>query len=251
MPYCEIQGVNIGYQTSGSPDKGQTILFVHGAAGNASRWEKQLEEFKKEHYGIAIDLPGHPPSEGQVCDQIFLYREWVKEFALTMGLTEFVLAGHSMGGGIAMDYALVYPDEVKALLLVGTAAKFHIPKERIDAMKQGKYDPASAKTSFSPSVDLDLLERFMKESAEMDPMIRYTDLVACNRYKERGIEKIQCPTLVICGKDDQGTTPEDSKHIVSRIEESKLSLIDDAGHYVMMEQPEPVNKDISAFLNSL
>ena len=251
MPYCNVQGVNIGYLADGTPEQGHTVVFVHGAGGNAKRWEAQVKEVGRQHYAVSMDLPGHPPSGGNPCEQIFLYRAWLKEFIDAMKLGHVVLAGHSMGGGIVADYALMYPEEVKGLIMVGTAARFRIPEERLQAIMSGPYDPASAKNSFSSKVDEKLLAAFAAESAAMDPVIRYTDLVSCNRYAEKGIEKIQCPTLVVCGLDDTGTTPDDARELERRIPDSRLVLVEDAAHYVMMEQPAVVNEAIAAFLSEL
>ena len=248
MPHCNIQGVNIGYRTAGTPGTGHTVVMVHGAGGNAKRWEAQLLEIGKDHYAVAIDLPGHPPSEGNPCEQIFLYRAWLREFIQALELENVILAGHSMGGGIVADYALVHPQEVKGLILVGTAARFNIAEERLLAILSGPYDPASAKTGFSPKVDQNILRAFTEETAAMDPMIRYTDLLACNRYQEKGIENIHCPTLIICGRDDTGTSPDQSREMERRIPGAKLVLVEDAAHYVMMEQPLVVNDAIVSFL---
>ncbi len=251
MPFCNIQGVDIGYIASGEPGKGHTIVLIHGAGGNARRWEAQLAELGHSHYAIAVDLPGHPPSKGSPCEQIFLYRTWLKEFIDAMGLNQIVLAGHSMGGGIVADYTLMHPYQVKGLILVGTAARFNIPQERLAAILNGPYDPESARSGFSPKVDRDLFQAFVEESAAMDPMIRYTDLLACNRYTEKGIENITCPTLIICGMDDTGTSPDHAREMNERIPDSRLVLVKDAAHYVMMEQPTVVNEAITAFLAQL
>jgi pimeloyl-ACP methyl ester carboxylesterase len=251
MPFCNIQGAEIGYLAAGNPGIGHTVVFVHGAGGNARRWEAQLEATGRQHYAIAIDLPGHPPSKGSPCDQIFLYRAWLEEFIEIMKFDKVVLAGHSMGGGIVADYALAHPEQVKGLILVGTAARFNIAQERLTAILNGPYDPTTAKSGFSPKVDARLVQAFAEETAAMDPMIRYTDLLACNRYLEKGIERIQCPTLIITGLDDTGTSPDHAREMERRIPDSQLVLVRDAAHYVMMEQPAVVNDAIAAFLSQL
>ena len=251
MPFCKVQGVDIGYLSEGTPGHGHTVVCVHGAGGNAGRWDAQLKEIGRHHHVVAIDLPGHPPSEGNPCEQIFLYRAWLKEFVDVLELDRFVLAGHSMGGGIVADFTLMHPDQVKGLILVGTAARFNIPEERLQAILSGPYDPASARTGFSPKVDPNLLQAFTEETAAMDPQIRYTDLLACTRYKEKGIEKIHCPTLIVCGLDDTGTSPDNAREMDRRIPDTRLVLVEDAAHYVMMEQPDVVNDAIAAFLSEL
>ncbi len=251
MSFCHIQGVKIGYLTSGSQDKGFTVVMVHGAGGNARRWDAQLPAVGRNHYAVAIDLPGHPPSEGRPCEQVFLYRSWLKEFIDELNLKNIVLVGHSMGGGIVADYTLMHPGEIKGLILVGTAARFNIPEERLRAILAGPYDPASARNSFSSHASEKLIQQFAAENAAMDPQIRYTDLVACNRYEEKGIEQILCPTLIIGGMDDTGTSPADAREMKERIPDSRLLLVENASHYVMMEKPDIVNEAIVTFLSDI
>jgi pimeloyl-ACP methyl ester carboxylesterase len=251
MPFCEVSGVQIAYETSGNPSQGHTIVFVHGAASNAKRWKSQLETVGKYHYGVAVTLPGHPPSEGNYCDQIFLYREWLKEFIDIMDLSPMILAGHSMGGGIVMDYTLKYPKDVKGLLLVGTASKFRIAQERLHAIKELPYDPVASRSGFTTAMDRELLDAFIEEQSGLDPMVRYHDLIACNRWVEKGIDNIHCPCLIICGLNDMGTTPDDARVLETRISDSQLLLVGNAAHYVMMERPDVVNPQVLSFINGI
>ena len=95
------------------------MVFIHGpgAGGCAESFVYQLE-----HYlgSLAPTLPGHP--EGAACTSVERYAEWLRGWLWSQGKRkELVLVGYTLGGCIALQYALDYPDEVKALVLMTTA----------------------------------------------------------------------------------------------------------------------------------
>lgn len=252
MPVCCVNKVNIHYYAAGDEvKKERSVLFIHGAGSTGKRWFKQLEALGDNYFAIAIDLPGHLPSEGSCCDQVFLYREWIKEFVDAMGLVNPILAGHSMGGAIAMDYALKYPDETVGLILVATAANFDVNRERLQALGRGEYEAEWARQGMAPSAPKDMVDRFIEESMRLDRHTRYVDMLAVDRFEEKGIHNIKCPSLIICGTKDVGTPPPLSEKLARRIKNSELILVEEAAHYVMMEKPEEVNCAIMEFLKQL
>ncbi len=204
MPFCQVKGVDIHYIAAGSEaNKSKSVVFIHGAGGNGKRWSYQLKAVSDEHYFVALDLPGHGQSGGNPCEQIFLYREWVKEFLDAMGIGSVVVAGHSMGGAIAQDLAVKYPEMIKGLILVATAARFKVDPARLEALARGeKYRPEWVRLSFSSSAPAELLDEFVAESQKTDPGLYYIDLLACNRFVMDKLNEIQVPTLVICGTED-------------------------------------------------
>ena len=99
---------------------GLPVVFVHSLAGNSTHWSKQLEHLRRTRRAVALDLRGHGRSErprngdytiaGMAGD--------VAAVVDTLGLDKFVLVGHSMGGGVALEYAGAHPDRVAGLVLV-------------------------------------------------------------------------------------------------------------------------------------
>ncbi len=106
-----------------SPDRPQrTLVFIHGFGGKARQWVYQLQKFSLENRVIALDLLGHggsahpPLIEDYTTENVFLHlAAWVE----TLDLREpAVLVGHSLGGYLALLYALRFPERVGALILV-------------------------------------------------------------------------------------------------------------------------------------
>jgi pimeloyl-ACP methyl ester carboxylesterase len=99
---------------------GLPVVFAHSLAGNSSQWKAQLEHLRPTRRAVAFDFRGHGRSEpakngdysiaGMASD--------IGAVVDSLGLERFVLVGHSMGGGAALDYARAHPERVAGLLLV-------------------------------------------------------------------------------------------------------------------------------------
>jgi pimeloyl-ACP methyl ester carboxylesterase len=253
MPTVNVGGVNIFYDPGESePGREQKIVLVHGAGGNSSRWRHQVKALAGDYSPFALDLPGHGLSGGQPCDQVFLYREWVKQFADSLGLKKFVLAGHSMGGAIALDFALTYQSCLAGLILVSTGAKLKVDPARLESYRNGEFRAEWARMSYSPAAPPELVERGVEEATALDPAVRYTDFLACDRFDVMSrLGDIVTPTLVICGLDDLATPVNYSRYLAENIAGAKLLLLPGTAHMAMLEQPQAVNEAIFNFLRAL
>lgn len=119
-------GYEIAYTDEGEGSK--TIIFIHGLGSYLPAWSKNTKSLKSNFRCIAIDLPGYGKSSKKPhSGMMTFYASIIKEFVTELKLGEVVLAGHSMGGQISITTALLYPDMVKALVLVDPAGfeRFH------------------------------------------------------------------------------------------------------------------------------
>ncbi len=253
MPDINVKGVSIRYETGDSrPGNGKTVVFIHGAAGSGARWANQVKMLAGGHYPVALDLPGHGASGGWPCEQIFLYREWVKQTVEALGLGNIVLVGHSMGGAVALDFALTYPSYLQGLILVSTGARLRVDPARLESYRKGEYRAEWARLSFSPAASSGLVEQGVRDALAADPAARYADFLACDRFDVLSqVNKIPAPALVVCGQDDLATPVKFARYLAENIPRARLVLIDRAAHMVMLEQPEELNKAIKDFLAEL
>ncbi|MHB1126511.1 MAG: alpha/beta fold hydrolase [Bacillota bacterium] len=252
MPAYQVHGVDINcLDNQYDAGLGKAVLFVHGAGGNAQRWASQVEALKGVCRAIAVDLPGHGQSGGNPCDEVFLYSEWIKELVDLLGLNAVVLMGHSMGGGIVQEFIYKYPGLVKGLGLIGTASRFNIDPTVLEVYERGEYRPEWARFGFSASTSDEIIEKFTAETMQTDPRVFYTDLLGCQRFQGRGLDRIAVPTTVICGADDVATTPQMSRDLVSQIRDAELVMIEQAAHHMMLEQPAALNEAIISFVKKI
>ncbi len=254
MPFATVNGTKAYFECPNPIDegKGMTVILIHGATDNHKVWDPQIEFLAGQHTPIAVDLPGHGESEGSGSTVVSGYTEFVKGLVDSLDLTEFVLAGHSMGGSISMDFALRHPG-VKALIPVGSSASWEIPQEGIDvwlnepdtARQQGRSD------IFGKNTPLEIIEQHERDSAGIDKRVAAGDLQACRDFNiVAEIGKIDIPTLIICGDEDLFAV-EGTKVLHEKISGSRLEWIAGVGHDPSIETPDLTNRLMGDFLNGL
>lgn len=251
MPFQEVGGTRIHYQESGSPTAGlETVLFVHGAGSSWKMWEEQLSGI--EGYVIALDLPGHGQSEGKAQDSVAAYREFVWQFSQGLGLSRFVLTGHSMGGAITLDLALTHPEVLEGLIIVGSGARLRVNPETLAVLTKGQHALNTIPYMYARSAAAEVLEQAAAEMKQVPPEVYLSDFQACDRFSVFDeVASIQVPALILCGQDDRMTPVKFSEYLNKAMPHSTLVLVPDAGHMVMLERPEVVNQAIRVFLGSL
>ncbi|HKV55878.1 MAG TPA: alpha/beta hydrolase [Candidatus Binataceae bacterium] len=266
--YVDVRGCATFYYYVGKttlpdvvPDlsRGRKIIMIHGAGANGHGWHYQYEQLGNGHSPVALDLPGHGRSGGvEALPSIQDYADFVDAFLDALKIDSAVIAGHSMGGAIAMDLALRHPRRVQALVLVATAAKFDIPKERIDiwhAVTMGRIGQPFNNDGYSPKTIAEkpeIIREGWGEQIRTDPRVRWGDMVACSQVDLREqINRIDKPTLVVAGADDVVTPVASAELIKGRIKGARLEVIPDAAHRLTTERPDVANATIEKFLGEL
>ncbi len=257
MPEVVVKGTKIHYlekksRTSG-PD--MTVVLIHGSGGNAGLWRKVMEGLADGYDSLAVDLPGHGKSEGEGMKSIAEYREFVKDFFGVLGMEKIALGGHSLGGGVVQDFALKYPEKLRAVLLIGTGARLRVLPEALERLRQmaeGKIEPRFEPWGFSSGATPELLSEGEREWAKTSPRVRYHDMAACDQFDiMKEVDKIRLPALMVCGREDRLTPVKYSEYLKGKIPGSKMEIVEGAGHTVMLEAPEALSKVILTFLRSL
>ena len=254
MPFISVSGNDVHYECPNpiGERKGKVVILIHGATDNHKVWNPQIVSLAREHTPIALDLPGHGESEGSGSTQVSEYRDFVKGFVDALGLTEFVLTGHSMGGSISMDFTLRYPG-VTGLILVGSSASWDIPQESIDLWKT---DPQAARDrgaemSFGKTTPKSIIEQHQRDGAGISAMVAAGDLQACQAFDiVSEVDQIKVPTLIICGDEDLYAV-EGTKVLHEKTAGSRLEWIKGVGHDPSIETPDLTNQLMGDFLNEL
>ena len=263
--YADVRGYATYYYYVGKttlpdvvPDfsRGRRILFLHAAGSNGHAWRHQYEALGAAHSPIAPDLPGHGRSSGvEGLATIADYADFTAALLDALKIDSAVIAGRSMGGAIAMEFALRHPSRVQGLILMATAAKFNVPQERIEmwrAVAMGRASQPFTKDGYSPKTSQEVVQEGWMEQIRTDPRVRWMDLVACSKFDLRDrIGGISRPTLVLAGADDMITTAADAEFIQSHIRGARLEAVGDAAHNLTSEKPGEVNAAIERFLAEL
>jgi pimeloyl-ACP methyl ester carboxylesterase len=252
MPAQSVNGIEIHYDlTGGGP---RTCLFVHGSGGSTMSWIRQLEGLADTARVVALDLPGHGQSGGEGCSRIEDYVRLVHAFVETARFGKVVLGGHSMGGAVAQAFALSHPEWLDGLILVGTGARLRVLPKIFELLRADYAEGVRFINSraFSRSTPEALKDAARARSLETRPQVTIGDYTACNGFDvmER-IGALRVPTLVICGEDDQLTPPKYARYLARTIPGAVLVMVEQAGHYVHLEQPAVANQAIRDFLTTL
>lgn len=123
MPAVQLESTNMQYLESGSGS--EAIVFVHGFAASRRWWQPAMERLPERFHAYAVDLRAMAGEEQTSAGHTIAgYAGDLHEFVEAMGLESFNLVGHSLGGGVAMLYALAHQERLASLLLVDPLAPF-------------------------------------------------------------------------------------------------------------------------------
>ncbi|MCH4822634.1 alpha/beta hydrolase [Gramella lutea] len=115
-----FKGAKIYFEAHGSGAKVPLVL-LHGFMEDVRIWDRIVKELKKERQVICIDLPGHGRSEGVSNEHSMkLMADAVNEVVKSLGLTEFSIAGHSMGGYVSLEFLKNFPMIIKSIMLINS-----------------------------------------------------------------------------------------------------------------------------------
>jgi pimeloyl-ACP methyl ester carboxylesterase len=252
MPLAQVATQNIFYVEKGSP--GTAVVFVHGAGSNHLVWGLQVRALGEVTRTIALDLPGHGRSDPPGRDSIEGYRDAVLGLLDALEIERAIVIGHSMGGAIAQALALSHPNRVSALGLIGTGARLRVLPTILEGVS-ADYDAVVKLVvdySYASVLDPEFRKRAEDELRACPPHITLGDYTACNSFDVMPrLSGIQSPSLVVCGREDRMTPAKYSVFLASNLPNAHLVFVDHAGHSVMLEQPDEVNKTLLDFVGSL
>ena len=257
MPTSIIDGVKLHYHhhRGALQPKAPPLVLVHGAGGNLGHWPGELRRLP-DHEVYALDLPGHGRSGGPGRTEIAAYAEVVQEFADALKLPAFVLGGHSMGGAIALEFALHLGGRLAGLILVATGARLRVAPEILAGMQNDIEGTTAllAAWAHGAHVEPNLHRIYLRRLREVDPQVLAADFLACDAFDRRAdVAAIATPTLILCGDADRMTPVKYSQFLAAEIPDARLIILPGAGHMAMLEpSSRPIVVDaIERFVEAL
>jgi pimeloyl-ACP methyl ester carboxylesterase len=239
----------------GGAGHGVPILFLHSLAGNGGQWALQLDHLRRHRRAVAVDLRGHgdsdPADDGDY--SIPGFAADVAAVADQLDLRHFVLAGHSLGAAVAIEYASRHPDRVAGLLLVDpNGDQTRIPREEIEPFLAAlREDPLGELESYfrqlvvpgDPDASRWVLEdvRLTHEDAvakAVEGAMSYSPLAPLARYEG--------PKLSIVS--DMNSLPFSLHRLVPDL---PMQFMPGTGHWLMMDRPEVFNRLLDGFLGGI
>jgi len=251
----KVNGCDIHYVTAG---KGDPVIVIHGGAGGARGWMKNLIDLANNYTVYVPDLPGFgrsQPLEGDYYIPELV--EFVDEFSQNMGLKEFHLIGHSLGGAVALSYALKFPNKITKLVLISSMS---LGKEIALWVRVLSH---SSLTSLIGAAVIGILknvkwltERLFAGAEFVLPISRTSMLIGCRMttLKEQAevminrLTEIIVPTLVVWGANDPIVPAKQAYAAAKLIPTCQVEVFKDCGHSVYRERIPEFSRLLTGFL---
>jgi pimeloyl-ACP methyl ester carboxylesterase len=264
--FISLSGMDIHYRDEGA---GPRIVLIHGTASSLHTWDAWTEELKKDYRVIRFDLPAfgltgpHPDRDYRVA----AYTEILDQLLKSLALDSVILAGNSLGGRIAWQYAAEHPQMVSKLVLID-ASGFPTEKglpwifglARVPVLNRliSKITPRSIIEKNVKEVYFDdtkvsekLIDRYYHFALREGNRQAFIDRAQLDLKGDINIlRKIKIPTLIIWGRNDEWIPVEHLEKFKSAIPNAKAFIIENSGHVPMEENPvETLEILTTQFLN--
>ena len=262
MPTQTVGDVELYYELHGA---GQPVVLIHGLAGNCNAWKAQIEVLSKDYRVLALDNRGAGRSSAP--DYPYTTRHFADD---TIGLMDAVgitepahVVGRSMGGAIAQEITLAYPDRVRSLVITASFGKldrygYQILHNINEVVKAQGFAAAARHQSlffFPPAYfnkhpeQLDAFEETLTDAA--GPVSGYSNAThACLTHDSLDrLHRVKCPALVMTGGKDVLCAADCSRAIAERIPDCRLRVYDEASHFFLVQCYEESMADLKNFID--
>ena len=257
MAKVQVGGLEIHYQQKG---EGPDLVFIHGLGSSAEGWQFQ-SEFSSNYRMLTYDVRGHGKTEKPPGPySVPMFAKDLAGLLNELGIKQAHIVGISMGGWIAFQFAVDFPEMVATLTVVNTWADM-IPKslvERISVFRRlvifkffsmRKIGEILSKGLFIKPEQEEIRKIFVEQWAENDKdayMASMRGAIGWSVVDQ--LHEIQCPVLVIAADEDYSSI-ETKEAYVRRLPNARLEIIKDSRHATPVERPEEFNSVLSDFLS--
>ena len=251
MVFFNYNGNKIFFEIKKAETK-NFLIFIHGSGSNSNTWRYQFD-IDNNYTLIALDLPSHGRSDKFETLSLDLYVNVLQKFVESLDYEMMVLCGHSLGGAVIQSFYFNYPNYVNKLILVGTGARLRVSQIILESLKTNydKYLEDLPHGAFSRKTPTNIINEYIKETSRMGPDITYQDFSICDKFDTMNLTStIKIPCIIVTGKEDKLTPLKYANYFKEKITDSKLYIIEKAGHMVMIEQPDQFNEIIKENIDS-
>ncbi len=250
--FTEIDQLKIHYKQTG---EGRPVVMLHGWGTSLDLFE-DLQNSLSAHFQVtSLDFPGFGQSdEPPEAWDVGRYTDFFEQFLAKLDINNPILIGHSFGGRISIKYADRHQNNVHKIILIGSAGVK--PKRKADY-----YVKVYTYKTLKKVLSLPILNRYKDEIiAKYRGKAGSSDYQNASRVMQQTLSKvvnedlqhhmpnIKAPTLLIWGANDTATPVQDAKMMEKLIPNAGLALIENAGHYVFLEQKRRVAVIVDTFL---
>ncbi|HET7530747.1 MAG TPA: alpha/beta fold hydrolase [Mycobacteriales bacterium] len=268
MQTLRVHGREVAYERAGS---GPAIVLVHGIAGDASEWSPVIQRLADTFDVVAPDLPGHGASGRLRGDHsIGAFACWLRDLLEAIDVERATFVGHSLGGGVVMQFAYQFPQYVERMVLVssGGLGREVSPLIRAAALPGAELvlglvgGAAKAAGPALTAVGMDkksergeLVHRIagLTHSDRRAAFVRAVRAVASPggqrvNAADRLYLAADVPTLVVWGARDRIIPVEHAHATAAAVPGSRLEIFDDSGHFPHADDPDRFTSLVQEFV---
>lgn len=239
-------------------NKKENLVLLHGLLGGLSNFGETIAYFYKDYAVYAPELPIFTSSFDDLRNKgINLFVEWLEGYRKENKLESMHLLGNSLGGHVALKYALIHLESVDSLILTGSSGAYESPLGGgLPRRGDREYIRKQAERVFfaKKHVTEELIDSVLERTRSIQDCLKLV-AIAKSATRENLIDSsryILSPTLLVWGAQDYVTPVEQSgMKFENKMQQAKLEIIDACGHAPMMEQPQKFNEIVSAFLKEV
>ena len=223
-----------------------TLVLVHSAGATPAIWD-EVRRCLKGIPVLAATLPGRLGA-GEPTDDVSRHAAAVLAAMDDAGVARATIAGHSLGGAVALWLALNEPARVASLGLVSTGARLRVRPEVLAALPAGLEDAAAlmASANYASDARAELIESRRREYLQVGGTTVLADLTACDRFDVLDrLWEIRCRAQVLVGSADVLTPPKYAYVLGERISAARVVEYPGAGHMLPVERPNEVAGELA------
>lgn len=264
--FADVNGARLYYEVAGS---GPPLVLIHAGIADSRMWDDQFAAFARQHRVVRYDVRGF--GQSAMPPGPFAHRADLRALLRHLGIGRVALVGVSMGGGIAVDFALDYPAMVAALIPVAAGVSGRTPSDFL-RRRWAEMGVAAERGDFDEVNELELrlwVDGAGRTPDQVDPGVRermraMNAGVIANESQERGgvpqrldppalgrLGEIAAPTLVIVGDRDVPDILETADLLAAGIAGARKVVLPGVAHMLTMEVPATFNRQVLDFLAGL
>jgi 2-hydroxy-6-oxonona-2,4-dienedioate hydrolase len=230
--------------------QGPTVTLLHGLFGGPSNWAEVIPILAQEFHVLA---PRFPLDGSIPITSLQPLTEFVREFLDFKGVEHTALCGNSLGGQVALDFCLKYPDRVTKLILAGSAGLYErhlsdgsLPKPNKEFIREQAERVFFDKRHISEEL-IEQIYQQLQDRRYVRFLIRVAKVTRDYRMDDE-LAKVRVPTLLVWGAQDEVTPPSVAYQFHEHLPNAQLVFFDECGHAPPIEHPQRFSQVVREFL---
>lgn len=267
--FTDVEGMRVHFRDEGSGDR--TLLLLHGIGASLHTWDGWVQPLENDHRILRVDLPGfgltgpHPDGDYSIQG----YVDFLDKFLDKLDIQSIDIAGNSLGGQIAWNYALTRPERVRRLVMIDAAgyprdgdrgsgtilrlARLPLVSNLLTTLTPRSLVADSLREVYGDPARLtdDTIDRYYELARRQGNRRAFIERAMATNFDRNGDHReLKQPVLILWGAEDRWIPLEDGRAFANDIEGARLVVYPGVGHIPMEEMPGPTARAALTFLRN-